>query len=164
VQVRFGSRQVAGSIPVSPAKTPEQLKFRSFYFVLKLSCWINIGYGVPIKTENRQRLYAYLSEHPCVDCGETDVRVLEFDHVRDNKSANIAGLLNNAVSWSTIEKEIAKCDVRCANCHRIKTNERGRTKISPQLCVNVYATCCSIISQSLYVALLYHLVWHAIRC
>ena len=78
-----------------------------------------------VKTENRQRLYAYLSEHPCVDCGVTDVRVLEFDHVRGNKSANIAGLLNNAVSWSTIEKEIAKCEVRCANCHRIKTNERG---------------------------------------
>jgi hypothetical protein len=78
-----------------------------------------------VNTENRQRLYAYLSEHPCVDCGETDVRVLEFDHVRGNKSANIATLLNNAISWSTIEKEIAKCEVRCANCHRIKTNERG---------------------------------------
>lgn len=78
-----------------------------------------------VNTENRQKLYVYLSEHPCVDCGETDLRVLEFDHVRGNKSANIARLLNNAVSWPTIEKEIAKCEVRCANCHRIKTNERG---------------------------------------
>ncbi len=78
-----------------------------------------------VKTENRQRLYAYLSEHPCVDCGATDVRILEFDHVRGKKSANIAELLNNAASWSTIEKEIAKCEVRCANCHRIKTTERG---------------------------------------
>lgn len=79
-----------------------------------------------VNTENKQKLYAYLSEHPCIDCGETDVRVLEFDHVRGNKSANIARYLNNAISWSTIEAEIAKCEVRCANCHRLKTLERGR--------------------------------------
>ncbi len=79
-----------------------------------------------VNAENRQRLYAYLSEHPCVDCGETDVRVLEFDHVRGNKSADIARLLNNAVSWPTIEAEITKCEVRCANCHRLKTLERGK--------------------------------------
>jgi hypothetical protein len=78
-----------------------------------------------VNTENRQKLYIYLSKHPCIDCGETDLRVLEFDHLRGNKSANIARLLHNAVSWATIEKEIAKCEVRCANCHRIKTNERG---------------------------------------
>ena len=78
-----------------------------------------------VNAENKQLLYTYLSEHPCVDCGETDVRVLEFDHIRGTKSTNIARLLNNAVSWFTIEKEISKCEVRCANCHRIKTNERG---------------------------------------
>jgi len=78
-----------------------------------------------VNTENKQRLYAYLSNNPCVDCGCTDIRVLEFDHVRGSKSANITRLLNNAISWSAIEAEIAKCEVRCANCHRIKTNERG---------------------------------------
>lgn len=75
--------------------------------------------------ENKRRLYAYLSSHPCVDCGETDIRCLEFDHVRDNKSYNIATLIKNAASWSAIEAEIAKCEVRCANCHRRKTLERG---------------------------------------
>ncbi len=78
-----------------------------------------------VNTENKQRLYDYLSRHPCVDCGETDIRVLEFDHVRGSKSANITRMLNNAIAWSTIEAEIDKCEVRCANCHRIKTNERG---------------------------------------
>lgn len=79
-----------------------------------------------VNTDNKRKLYAYLSSHPCVDCGETDIRVLEFDHVRGNKSANITRLLSNAVSWITIEAEIAKCEVRCANCHRLKTLERGK--------------------------------------
>jgi len=74
-----------------------------------------------VNTENKQRLYAYLSSHPCVDCGETDIRVLEFDHVRGDKTLTIARLLDYATSWATIEAEIAKCEVRCANCHRIKT-------------------------------------------
>ncbi|HTK10171.1 MAG TPA: hypothetical protein VL485_23555 [Ktedonobacteraceae bacterium] len=75
--------------------------------------------------ENQRKLYAYLSEHPCVDCGHTDVRVLEFDHVRGEKVESIARLVRLATSWPTIDAEIAKCEVRCANCHRIKTNERG---------------------------------------
>jgi len=76
--------------------------------------------------ENKRRLYAYLSSHPCVDCGEIDIRCLEFDRVRSNKAYNIATLIKNAASWSKIEAEIAKCEVRCANCHRIKTLERGK--------------------------------------
>ncbi len=79
-----------------------------------------------VNTENKQRLYAYLSSHPCVDCGETDIRVLEFDHVRGDKTLTIARLLDYATSWATIEAEITKCEVRCANCHRRKTLERGK--------------------------------------
>ena len=79
-----------------------------------------------VNTENRHKLHAYLSSHPCVDCGETDIRVLEFDHVRGDKTLDIAKLLNRAISWKAIEDEIAKCEVRCVNCHRIKTGERGK--------------------------------------
>jgi hypothetical protein len=75
--------------------------------------------------ENQRRLYAYLSTHPCVDCGQTDVRVLEFDHVRGKKLRNISLLLGQGYSWETIQAEIYKCEVRCANCHRIKTNQRS---------------------------------------
>ena len=79
-----------------------------------------------LNTQNKQRLFAYLSEHPCIDCGQTDIRCLEFDHVRGNKSANITRMITSATSWSNIESEIAKCEVRCANCHRVKTLERGK--------------------------------------
>jgi hypothetical protein len=75
--------------------------------------------------DNQKRLADHLHRHPCVDCGQTDIRVLEFDHVYGNKLNNIARMVGEGFSWSTIEAEIAKCEVRCANCHRIKTNERS---------------------------------------
>lgn len=57
----------------------------------------------------------------CVDCGEKDIIVLEFDHVSDIKEYNIAVMINHGYSVNTIAKELAKCEVRCANCHRRKT-------------------------------------------
>ena len=68
----------------------------------------------------------YLNNHPCTDCGNTDLRVLEFDHLPQFiKSKDISRLLACCVSVSTLEKEIAKCDVVCANCHKIRTVERS---------------------------------------
>ena len=76
--------------------------------------------------ENRCLLDTYLQAHPCVDCGCSDIRVLDFDHIRGIKTDNISSMLKRKCAWSTIEAEIAKCEVRCGNCHRIKTIERGR--------------------------------------
>lgn len=72
------------------------------------------------RADTRRRIAEYLSAHPCVDCGETDIVVLEFDHVRD-KVADVATYANSGRSWERIWAEIAKCEVRCANCHRLKT-------------------------------------------
>ena len=75
------------------------------------------------RLDNRQFVWDYLSTHPCVDCGERDPRLLEFDHVRGNKKENISQLATGRYSIETIQKEISKCEVRCANCHRRKTHE-----------------------------------------
>jgi hypothetical protein len=73
-------------------------------------------------------LLEYFSEHPCVDCGETDPLVLEFDHLRD-KSFEIAAAIIDR-SWETILAEIAKCEVVCANCHRRRTvRRRGSIRV-----------------------------------
>jgi len=78
------------------------------------------------RSENREGIADYLAEHPCVDCGTNDQRVLDFDHVRGTKKADVSRLVNDGYSWEVVEAEIAKCEVRCANCHRIKTAERRR--------------------------------------
>lgn len=61
---------------------------------------------------------AYLSENPCIDCGESDPIVLEFDHVRGTKCGNISDMALAGFSLYSMKNEIEKCDVRCANCHR----------------------------------------------
>lgn len=75
---------------------------------------------------------AYLLRHPCVDCGEADLIVLEFDHVRGTKVNNISRLRLNGAPLAIIQTEIEKCEVRCANCHRRATHRRAQGTQPPQ--------------------------------
>lgn len=79
-----------------------------------------------IWTEARKReFFTWLRDQKCVDCGNDDLRVLEFDHRNpESKSGNISRMLTEASS-AKLEEEMAKCDIVCANCHRIRTAERG---------------------------------------
>lgn len=70
----------------------------------------------------REWVRDYIKHNPCVDCGETDWRVIEFDHKdRALKKANIANLITQGCSLEAVKQEVAKCEPRCANCHRRKT-------------------------------------------
>jgi hypothetical protein len=67
----------------------------------------------------------YLIENPCVDCGEDDVRVLDFEHREGSgKEAEVMRLAQNGYSVARVMREIAKCDVRCRNCHAKVTYAR----------------------------------------
>ena len=68
--------------------------------------------------ENKIFILNYLKTHPCVDCGESDPIVLEFDHMRD-KLKNISDM-RRSYSLNNIILEIEKCEIRCANCHKRK--------------------------------------------
>lgn len=74
-----------------------------------------------IRLRNSQITFDYLKFHPCVDCGESDPFILEFDHVSGLKKESISNLAKRRSSVKKIIDEIAKCEVRCANCHRRKT-------------------------------------------
>jgi hypothetical protein len=80
------------------------------------------------RREQREPYWAwvmnYLASHPCVDCGETDPVVLQFDHRDGTEKVDAVGTMLNRSSWRALLNEIAKCDVRCANCHRLRTAEQ----------------------------------------
>ncbi len=69
-----------------------------------------------------RRLWEYLAEHPCVDCHEDDPVVLDCDHIdRSSKRDSVSFFARSGYSWKTVLAELAKCEVRCANCHRRRT-------------------------------------------
>ena|SRR5579863_2121946 len=75
--------------------------------------------------ESRRALRALVAEYRegkrCVDCGEQDKVVLEFDHVRGVKRGEISTMIRNGVTRSAMVDELNKCEIRCANCHRRRT-------------------------------------------
>jgi hypothetical protein len=81
--------------------------------------------------ENRARLrqertdwFIALKSKPCTDCKKTYPHyVMEWDHVRGEKSMNVSNLLR-ARGKAVLLREIAKCDLVCRNCHAIRTYER----------------------------------------
>lgn len=76
--------------------------------------------------ENRHRRFAWLDKAkdvPCLDCGgRFPPECMDFDH-RDPsvKLFDVSGAVVSGRSVLSVQKEIAKCDVVCANCHRIRT-------------------------------------------
>ena len=66
-----------------------------------------------------------LKTKPCVDCGKCfHPCAMDFDHVRDNKATDVSRLMDR--NRKVILDEIAKCDLVCANCHRLRTYIRTK--------------------------------------
>lgn len=72
--------------------------------------------------ENCAYVNQILSAKACVDCGESDPVVLEFDHIDpETKRDAISRMARKCYTLESIKEEIAKCEVRCSNCHRKRT-------------------------------------------
>lgn len=71
-------------------------------------------------------LKRYKTIKGCVDCGYRESpHALDFDHVRGDKSCNVSSMVGAQRPWPIIKEEVFKCEVRCANCHRVVTAERA---------------------------------------
>lgn len=76
--------------------------------------------------KRRRENYSWISKlkesSPCVDCGKFyPACVMDFDHLGDKKFGISHSLTR---SREVIEREIAKCELVCSNCHRIRTHNR----------------------------------------
>ena len=88
-------------------KSRDRTKYKQWKLSHKIKRLIHVG--------------EYLKEHPCVDCNEGDPIVLEFDHRDPKEKKGLISIMIYNSSLQDLNKEIAKCDVVCANCHRRRT-------------------------------------------
>lgn len=77
------------------------------------------------QNRRRQATYAWITEYKqslsCTRCGFADFRALEFHHLDpQEKEFSIADFISRGASLARIRREIGKCAVLCANCHRIE--------------------------------------------
>ena len=73
------------------------------------------------QTRNTKFIVDYLSTHPCSRCGYNNMLALEFHHRNPKtKIRSISAMFHNGDALKTLAKEIKKCDVLCANCHKIE--------------------------------------------
>jgi len=75
--------------------------------------------------KQKETLAQYLKDlkekNPCMDCKISyPYYMMDFDHVRGTKQANVAELINT-LSKKRLDEEIAKCEIVCSNCHRART-------------------------------------------
>ena len=71
-------------------------------------------------SERNRKLIHEAKDVPCADCGvRYPFWIMQFDHVRGEKLFVLSSTSSRALQ--KVKDEIAKCDVVCANCHRIRT-------------------------------------------
>lgn len=77
-----------------------------------------------ILERNKDFVRRIKQDRPCTDCKiKYHYSQMDFDHLASKKN-NIAKLTNSAASIKTIKEEIAKCELVCSNCHRLRTWNR----------------------------------------
>ncbi|HCZ28806.1 TPA: hypothetical protein DHU97_03640 [Candidatus Saccharibacteria bacterium] len=80
-----------------------------------------------VKKEFRTNMLALLKKSACEVCGESDIRVLEFDHLDPTtKTFSISQAVKYGYSWSEVLNEIKKCRILCANCHKKHTAAQSK--------------------------------------
>ena len=70
--------------------------------------------------QKRKDIISAAKSVPCADCGvQYPTCVMDFDHIKGNKLFNVGAKTTGSIK--VLLAEIAKCEVVCANCHRLRT-------------------------------------------
>jgi hypothetical protein len=73
----------------------------------------------------KRRLVNYLGGK-CIDCGySTHLAALDFDHIEPSKKLYNISRLITQLDYLDLLEEVKKCVLRCANCHRVRTNPQA---------------------------------------
>ncbi len=86
--------------------------------------------------EERKKFLEGIKGKECIDCGiKYPAWVMDFDHREGQKKISSVSKLafRTIAKLEKIKEEIEKCDLVCANCHRQRTYERLRKKISAEV-------------------------------
>lgn len=76
-------------------------------------------------TSARDWITKLKSDVACLDCGGVfPPECMDFDHVRGKKLFSLGSQKALKQKWETVAREVEKCDLVCANCHRIRTTRR----------------------------------------
>lgn len=113
-----------------PHKDPERAKEYHSKYMREVWYPKNKKKHISYVRRNKQRvttfIEGYKKGHSCVDCGFSGADfpyVLDFDHLNagTSKKFNIGNWSRSVLSIEAIQMEIEKCELVCANCHRIRT-------------------------------------------
>lgn len=72
------------------------------------------------RKRSKDKLFTIKKNSKCVRCGFDDARALQFHHINPSDKLFAIGACYTDYKWDTIQKEIDKCEVLCANCHSIE--------------------------------------------
>lgn len=73
------------------------------------------------RQQNRQSIAIIKEQSPCTDCQQYfPACVMDFDHITTHKTLNISKMVH--YSWKKILEEMNRCELVCANCHRLRTH------------------------------------------
>jgi 5-methylcytosine-specific restriction endonuclease McrA len=87
----------------------------------------------PLKRRNLRFLLDHLRKASCAGCGESDIVVLEFDHVGPKRGKGVVSLAFDEYGLEYLRAEVEQCEIRCANCHRRETIRRQPTHLRHHL-------------------------------
>ena len=80
------------------------------------------------RIENWNKVFTYYGGRRCMVCGmQSEAPIYELHHHdQEGKETNVSSIMHHG--WIKVEKELRKCILLCANCHRVVHHQERERK------------------------------------